>query len=116
MNAADAFSAAELQQLRRHIAIVHHIPGRIRVRLGAALLHRSVGIDCTRLQGLLAAVEGVQEVRINRGVGSAVIHYDRHRIAPEDWETLVQGDDAQARALFDRWMSSGSRMERNRTN
>lgn len=116
MNAADAFSAAELQQLRRHIAIVHHIPGRIRVRLGAAFLHRSVGIDCTRLQGLLATVEGVQEVRINPGVGSAVIDYDRHRIAPEDWETLVQGDDAQARALFDRWMSSGSRMERNRTN
>lgn len=116
MTAADVFNAAELQQLRRHIAIVHHIPGRIRVRLGAALRHSPLGIDRSRLQGLLAAVEGIQAIRINPGVGSAVIHYDRHLIAPEDWETLVRGEDAQARVLFDRWLSSGSRMERNNTN
>lgn len=116
MSAADVFNAAELQHLRSHIAIVHHVPGRIRVRLGAALRHSALGIDHGRLQGLLAAVEGIQEVRINPGVGSVVIHYDCLRIALEDWETLVRGEDAQARVLFDRWLSGCGRMARNNKN
>lgn len=116
MNAADAFNAARMRQLRSHIAIVHHVPGRIRVRLDAALRHRSLGIDRAPLQGLFAAVGGIQEVHINPSVGSVVIQYDPHWIAPEDWETLVQGDDTQARVLFDRWLAGGSRMLRNRKN
>lgn len=116
MSAADTFSAAELQQPRRHAAIVHHIPGCIRVRIGAVFRQSSVGIDRARLLGQPAAMEGIQEVRINPGVRSVVTHYDRHRIAPEDWEALVRGEDTQVRVLFDRWLSGGSRVERNNRN
>ncbi|TCJ15518.1 hypothetical protein EZJ19_06715 [Parasulfuritortus cantonensis] len=94
-----------LPELRRHLTIVHHLPGRIRLRFGSALWGRAAGVDRSSLQRLLDALEGIQDVRLNAAVASIVIRYDPEKIDPRDWETLVSGDTASAGELMDRWLA-----------
>lgn len=94
-----------LLDLRRHLSIVHHLPGRIRLRFGPALWGQTANVDRTRLQKLLDGLEGIADVRLNPAVASVVIQYDPAVIDPDDWETLVRGDATAAGALMDQWLS-----------
>lgn len=94
-----------LLELRHHLSIVHHVPGRIRLRFGSALWGHAAGVDRARLRTLLDGLEGIQEVRLNSVVASVVVQYDPGSIAPQEWETLVHGDAAVAGELIEQWLS-----------
>lgn len=73
--------------LAPHTEIVHHIPGRIRLRVlrsGIPLAAR------TDLQAILQAIPGIQQVRINPVVGSVVVEYDTRRLPYPLWERLAK--------------------------
>ena len=82
--------------LRRHLAIAHHIPGRIRLRLKGAALLQAGSIDTGALEQLLSAIDGIGEIRLNAAAGSVVIGYRIKRIPPETWGKLLQGPDEEA--------------------
>ncbi len=65
-----------LHTLRRHIDIVHHIPGRVRLRLGLPLLGHVERLDTGLLQ-----------------------------MPPTLWQILTEGEDAQVEALLTPWLS-----------
>lgn len=91
--------------LRRHLAILHHLPGRIRLRLGPALWGAAARIDRDIFQTLLDDLEGIRDVRVNLAVASVVIEYDPDRLPPAHWETLVQGDEPDAHDVLNRWLA-----------
>lgn len=95
-----------LHALRQHVDIVHHVPGRVRLRLGLPLLAGVEQIDLSVLQRFLAAVEGIHDVRINVAALSVVIQYDPTQMAPSLWQTLTEGEDAEVEALLVPWISS----------
>jgi hypothetical protein len=68
------FSA--LPALRRHVAIIHHVPGRIRLRIGASILAAGSGIDTAALRRLLDSMTGISDVRLNAAEASLAILYD----------------------------------------
>ncbi len=76
--------------LTAHTTIVHHIPGRIRIRVlpsGVAIARR---IDFDKVRAHLTGILGV---RVNPVVGSVVIEYDSNRLSPKLWEDLA-GNEA----------------------
>ena len=99
--------------LRRHLVIVHHLPGRIRLRLGAALWGTAAGMDRARFKTLLDGLEGIRDVRVNVAVASVVVEYDPKQISPDDWETLVLGDAAAAGDLLNQWLARYGQLLRN---
>lgn len=92
-----------LLALRAGFAIVHHVPGRLRLRLGADLFHRAQarGLDPTGLLSRFSALlPGVTGSRLNPAAASLVIDYDPARLSPLWWETLILGDDDDALAAL----------------
>jgi hypothetical protein len=96
---------SSMLDLRRHLSIVHHLPGRIRLRLGPALWRAAAGADRARFKTVLDGLEGIRDVRINVAVASVVVEYDPKKISPDDWETLVRGDAASASNLMNQWLA-----------
>lgn len=95
-----------LLTLRRHLRIVHHVPGRVRMRIAARLFTELGNISVDRLNLLLDEIPGIDDVRINAAAGSVVITYTVGEIPPGWWETLVQGDEAEAVELLSRLLSN----------
>jgi len=114
MTASTTFDPAVLLGLRRHLSIIHHLAGRIRLRLGPGLWMGASEFDRTQLQRLLEALEGIRAVRVNRAAASVVIEYDPIHLPPGDWETLVRGDPVAAGELLDRWLARLDPFSRNR--
>ncbi len=87
-----------LLAMRRHLHIVHHIPGRLRLRASAGLLElarawrsRRMGLD-----EAIEVIDGIRSARVNPMAASAVIEYDRKRLPPDAWRRLLDGSDAEA--------------------
>lgn len=80
-------------RLREHIRIAHHIPGRIRLRIGVQAVDAVKGIDDDLVDRVLATIRGIDDVRVNAMAGSAVITYQPEKIRPDWWETLLHGED-----------------------
>jgi hypothetical protein len=86
--------------LRRHLKIVHHIPGRVRLRVGAAVFKELGNVDTGLFDHILGAIDGIKEVRVNVGAASVVINYVPANIKPSWWDTLVHGEDSKAMDLL----------------
>ena len=99
-------SREPLSSLRDHVRIVHHVPGRIRVRIHGSLLARTKRQNGESASDVLKAVEGIRSVRVNTAAASAVIEYEPAVIPPQAWETLVQGDDRSALQIIHRYFDS----------
>ncbi|MBF0179021.1 MAG: cation transporter [Magnetococcales bacterium] len=85
---------------RHAIKIVHHIPGRIRLRASATLQPALRGQEGQKLLDALARMEGILEVNLNPLAASVVLTYDARRIPPRTWEDLLHGDDATASGVL----------------
>jgi hypothetical protein len=93
---------ALLLAMRGHLEIVHHIPGRLRVRASAGLLDlarrwRGPTIPIDEAVGI---IDGIHAARVNPMAASAVIEYDPLRVAPNAWQRLLEGDDAEALGIL----------------
>lgn len=113
MSSAARVDVATLLDMRRHLAIVHHFPGRIRLRLGPALWGKATGVDRSLLQQLLDGLDGIRDVRVNMAVASVVIEYDPEQVQPEDWEILVRGNPEAAERLLNQWLARYGQLLRN---
>jgi hypothetical protein len=94
------------REIRRHLRIAHHIPGRIRIRASAAVVDAAPDVDPSVLDRILDSIEGIEDVRVNKRAGSVVVSYRAGRIRPEWWETLVNGDEDESMALLRRLLSA----------
>lgn len=88
---------ADVLQLRACLGIVHHVPGRLRLRVRpdpqSPAPHPQAA---TAALGWLRQAPGVTGVRVNAAAASVVVDYQPDRLPPPWWETLVLGDDAEA--------------------
>lgn len=69
-----------------HTTIVHHIPGRVRLRLQPSGISIARKLDLDRIREHVA---GILNIRVNRLAGSVLIEYDCKRVNPRLWERLA---------------------------
>jgi len=83
-------------ELRRLVDVVHHVPGRMRLRLDPQLR----GHPAAKVLGQWKANgSGVLSTRLNLLARSLVIEYDPKRIDPRTLEEfLTEADDERAKA------------------
>lgn len=86
-----------LLALRGHVQVVHHVPGRIRLRIAPTLVKNAWRMDRTHIEQALCSMSGIGGVRINPAAGSVVVEYVPSRFAPETWDLLLRGDEGAAR-------------------
>jgi hypothetical protein len=98
------------ESLRGYIAlaaIVHHIPGRIRLKLNAsAETLRQIGyagVGAGRFGDALGAVPGIRRIQLNRLARSVTVEYDNQSIPDRAWpDLLANRSSPEAEALLDR--------------
>lgn len=93
----------EFLELRSHLSLVHQVPGRMRLRLGAGLWSRAGELSDTGLRKGLASVQGIKDVRLNLAAASLVIEYDPKVMSPDDWQSLFEADEEIAREVLTGW-------------
>lgn len=89
--------------LRRHLEVVHHVPGRIRLRFHRPAKGETV--DKEALKGFLAQIEAapaIRSVRLSPATLSAVVEYDPHALRPGVWSSLLSGPEDVALAAIER--------------
>lgn len=75
------------------LAVAHHIPGRIRLKL-ALSAEKSIGAMLENVKALGDALDkspAIRSVNLNLLAKSCTIEYDPERIAPGAWQDLVSG-------------------------
>lgn len=86
--------------LRRYVTIAHHVPGRIRLKLGLAAMSRLPDVDPAPFTQLLDRIRGIKVTRINKAALSVVVEYDPNIVAPSVWARLLQGDAAEIEEIL----------------
>jgi len=105
MAVKDLTDARTLVSLRTRVVIVHHLPGRIRLR---ARSYRRLDLPRLRrgaLRVLRERLDFIRNVRVNAAAATAVIDYDPLRLPPAHWETLLRGDEIAATDLLEQWLA-----------
>jgi hypothetical protein len=105
MSGASDLDVAMLLDMRSHLSIVHHMPGRIRLRLRPAMWGTASQVNRNVVRQIISQLEGVRDVRVNAAVASVVIEYDPKQVRPEQWETLVRGDAEAAGLVLNQWLA-----------
>lgn len=93
-----------LLAMRRHLQIVHHIPGRLRLRATAGLLDlaRAWRGERIGLDEAVGVIDGIRSARVNAVAATAVIEYDPRCVPQEAWHLLLHGDDHEALQILQR--------------
>lgn len=86
-------------RLRPHLSLVHQVPGRVRLRVGAGALDvlARLGVGTWVLDDL-TPLFAPGAVRLNAGARSVVITHDPARFPPAFWRDCLEGPDETARA------------------
>lgn len=110
MKSIKQISIDDITQVAEFFSIVHHIPGRIRIRINITKLpaikkwaketplreilpqNESENFIITLLQNLPA----VKNIKVNAIVGSATIEYDKNLFAPSLWECWAKKENLEA--------------------
>lgn len=99
MNAFD-----RLREGLGYVRIVHHLRGRIRLRLdsGAEKLRPQPGAAAVpQLQALLQDIRGIHSVRVNVLARSCTVEYDPAVIPAEAWSDFLGGTRSAAAGILE---------------
>lgn len=86
-------NAQKLISLASYFTIVHHIKGRIRVRVSPKIKECGEAITLEDIESLPHKIEGIKSIKINKIVGSVTIEYDPIIFPSCLWENLVHGKE-----------------------
>lgn len=89
-----------LPQILAHLQIVHHVRGRVRVRLLPGIMAVLPKLNGANAEQWLTRIPGVLDLRLNLAAASLVIQYDAARIQPQWWERLIVASGQDLPALF----------------
>lgn len=101
---------ADLLAALKSCRIVHHIPGRLRVKLGVIAGGTMPSLaEGEALLERLRGIEGVTSVAVNRLARSCTVEYAPARISPAAWHDLLAGTGSDAaNALLAQFGRTGS--------
>ncbi len=86
------------QDLRRHFTIIHHIPGRMRIKFDAKIIanpviKKFINKENDSLNTIYSIIPGAKKIRFNLWARSIIVEYDKTYIKPELIKELFITDD-----------------------
>jgi len=89
-------------RLRPHLGVVHVVPGRVRLRIGAGALD-VVGSQGAAVPSLdqLAPLFAPGTLRLNAAARSVIITHDPAQFPPGFWDDCLNGPEDTARARLE---------------
>ena len=100
-----SLTADDLMPMRECLKIVHHVPGRLRVRLTKTALKAKSNLSLGEFL-YFVEVAGNARVTISKPTLSAVVEYDPARRPPGLWDSLIDGPEEAARSAFETFMNA----------
>ena len=86
-------NAQMLVDLAAYFSIVHHIKGRIRLRVSSKIKEHGEHVSIQDIEALPEKIQGIKSIKINKIVGSLTVEYDPIIFPPRLWDNLVQGKE-----------------------
>jgi len=86
-------TAEKLIELGGYFSIVHHIKGRIRLRVSPKIKEHKHHVGIEDIEALPARINGIKSIKINKIIGSVTVEYDHHVFPDHLWENLVKGKE-----------------------
>lgn len=82
----------KLGKLTHLVKIVHHTPGRIRLKFNPSILQELGDEGASQLENIESQLEGIKDVKLNKMARSVTINYDVKVLPMEFFETLMKGE------------------------
>jgi len=95
------------QDLRRHFTIVHHVPGRMRIKFDSSIISNPVvkkiiNKKKNSLNRIYSIIPGAEKIRLNLWARSIVVEYNKTHIKPElIKELFITEDINRIKAIVD---------------
>ncbi|MBK1663897.1 hypothetical protein CKO38_08645 [Rhodospirillum rubrum] len=91
-----------LLRIRPYASIAHHLPGRVRLKIGLGVLGVLKGMPLDLRLADFRAFQGIGEVRVNMAALSAVVSYDPSIVPNDFWRQCLTLADADLREMVAR--------------
>ena len=78
-----------------YFTIIHHVKGRLRVRVNPKITKESNSISLQDIEDLPKKIIGIKSIKINKIVASVTISYDPSIFPSSVWEDLVKGENQE---------------------
>jgi len=84
-------------KIASYLTKIHHIKGRIRVRVSPKIKDESKSSNITieDIQSLPQKIDGIKSIKINKAIGSIKVEYDDEIFPYEIWEDLLAGKNLE---------------------
>ncbi|MCR4941812.1 MAG: hypothetical protein K5978_03345 [Campylobacter sp.] len=89
-------SVEKLAKIASFFTPISHTPGRLRVRVSAKITQDFDANELSKIDSIIAKINGIKEVKFNKIIGSLTVFYDPQVFAQELWEDLLNGRNLQA--------------------
>lgn len=85
----------KLLEIASYLSIIHHIKGRIRVRVNPKIKEQGKNISIKDIEDIANKINGIKKIKINKVVGSITVEYD-HIIFPDQlWKDMIEGENLE---------------------
>ncbi|TQR60361.1 HMA2 domain-containing protein [Campylobacter troglodytis] len=92
------FTVEELENFAQYFKIIHHVPGRIRLRASLKLKELFGKADSVKLDSFFEEAKNlpmIKSFKINKLIGSLTIEYDDKTFDPTLWELWLNKNDTK---------------------
>ena len=83
-------SSEKIVEIVSYFKPIHHIPGRLRVRVNPEIKEFSKGIKVEDVESMVRNIRGIKGVKINKAIASITITYDPVIFPKQMWEDLIE--------------------------
>ena len=85
----------KLLELSKYFTPVHHIKGRLRVRVSPSIVKEAEDISVKDIETLPEKIDGLKSVRVNKLAATVIIEYDNSVFPYELWDDFLHGRDLE---------------------
>jgi len=85
----------DIINIASYFTIIHHVNGRLRVRVNPKITKESNSISLKDIEDLPSKIRGIKSIKINKIVASVTIVYDPLIFASSVWEDLIKGENIE---------------------
>lgn len=85
----------KLIELAKYFSVIHHIKGRIRIRVSSKIKELEGSVSLSDIEELPSKIDGINTIKINKLVGSVTIEYDHEVFRKELWDNLIEGQNLE---------------------
>ena len=83
----------DIIKIASFFTIIHHVKGRLRVRVNPKITKESNTISLKEIEDLPSKISGIKSIKINKIVASVTISYDPLIFPASVWEDLIKGEN-----------------------